>query len=161
MIESAEDARRAVAACLPAPEGTRSYGMQTRRQDLPERPICWIQVETAAAMDDLEAIASVDGVDALYVGPADLGLAMSGEPASDVESVFDGTSQNADTMRPAFERVVSVCSSAGIYAGLHCGTGSAAARALEQGFQIAAVGADISLLGMALQRELATARRES
>lgn len=158
MVESADDAIRAVAACLPAPEGTRSYGVQTRRHDPPERPICWIQIETAGAMDALETIASVDGVDALYVGPADLGLALGGEPASDVESVFDGTHPNAETMRLAFERVVSACARADIYAGLHCGNGSAAARAIERGFQIAAVGADISLLAVALERELATAR---
>lgn len=158
MVETAEDAERASDACRLAPGGTRSYGVQTRRNDLPENPICWIQVETAGALDDLEAISEVEGVDCLYVGPADLGLAVCGQRASDVESVFDGTHPHSATMRAAFERVVTICSEAGIYAGIHCGTGSAAARAIEEGFQVAAVGADTSLLSTALRTELAAAR---
>ncbi|MDX1747743.1 MAG: aldolase/citrate lyase family protein, partial [Halobacteriales archaeon] len=92
MVASAEHAKRAVAACRYAPDGTRSFGVQARRlSPFDSAPVCWIQVETADAMGQLEEIASTDGVDGLYVGPADLGLALVGEPAGDVESVFDGT----------------------------------------------------------------------
>lgn len=158
MVETAEDAERASDACRLAPGGTRSYGTQTRRVDLPKDPICWIQVETAGALDNLEAISAVEGVDCLYIGPADLGLALCGQPASDVESVLGGTHPHSSTMRAAFDSVVAACSKAGIYAGIHCGTGSAAARAAEEGFEVAAVGADLPLLSVALKTELAAAR---
>lgn len=160
MVESAQDAARASEACRLAPNGMRSYGLQTRRRDVPRDPTCWVQIETAGAMDDLEAVASVDGVDCLYVGPADLGLALCGRTASDVESVFDGTHPHARTMRSAFESVVVACAAAGIHAGLHCRSGSAAARALKEGFNVVAVGTDVLLLADALNSELDSARAE-
>ena len=158
LVASAEDARRAVAACRYAPDGTRSFGVQTRRvPPLDASAVCWIQVETAGAMGQLEEIASTEGVDALYVGPADLGLALVGEPAGDVESVYDGTHPQAEKMSAAFERVVEACRTAGIAAGLHCSSGKAAVVAAQHGFTVSAVAADTGLIGAGLAYELDTA----
>lgn len=161
LISSADDARRAVAACRYAPEGTRSFGVQTRRVPAigDSEPVCWIQVETAGAMGQLDEIASADGIDGLYVGPADLGLALVGQPAGDVESVFEGSHPHADEMKAAFDRVVAACRSAGIAAGLHCGSGEAAVMAAQHGFTVSAVAADTGLIGTGLAAELATVRR--
>lgn len=160
MVSAVDDAQRAVAATRLAPEGTRSLGVQTRRiPPVPaSSPVCWIQVETAGAMDHVEELASIDGVDGLYVGPADLGLALVGEPAADVESVFDGTNPHAAEMMAAFERVVLACRRAGIPAGLHCGSGRAAAAAAQYGFRLSAVAADLGLIEKGLAAELAAAR---
>jgi 4-hydroxy-2-oxoheptanedioate aldolase len=160
MVSSVDDARRAVAASRLAPEGTRSFGVQTRRISPVggASPVCWIQVETAGAMNDVEEIASIDGVDGLYVGPADLGLALVGEPAADVESVFDGTSPHAEEMMAAFERVVLACRDAGVAAGLHCGSGHAAAAAAQHGFTVSAVAADLGLIEKGLAAELVAVR---
>lgn len=163
LVASVDDARRAVAACRYAPEGTRSYGIQTRR--VPpfgeSPPVCWLQVEAAGAMGQLEEIASTDGVDGLYIGPADLGLALVGEPAADVTSVFDGTHPYAEEMRAAFDMVVAACRDAGIAAGLHCGSGEAAVTAAQHGFTVSAVAADLGLIGVGLTAELETARSET
>lgn len=160
MVGSADNASRAVAACRHAPLGTRSYGVQTRRVHAigDAEPVCWIQVETAGAMGQLDEIASVDGVDGMYVGPADLGLALVGKPAGDVESVFDGTHPHAEEMKGAFDRVVAACSTAGIAAGLHCGSGEAAVIAAQHGFTVSAVAADTGLIGAGLAHELDTVR---
>lgn len=161
LVSSADDARRAVAASRYAPEGTRSYGVQTRRVPAMggAAPVCWIQVETAGAMEQLDEIASVDGVDGLYVGPADLGLALVGEPAGGVVSVFDGSHPHAVEMKAAFDRIVDACRRAGIAAGLHCGSGEAAVMAAQHGFTVSAVAADTGLIGTGLAAELATVRR--
>lgn len=160
LVESADDAQHAVAACRYAPRGNRSYGVQTRRVSPlgGSPPVCWIQVETQGAMSHLKEIAAIEGVDALYIGPADLGLALVGQPASDVEAVFDGSHPHAAEMRSAFEMVVEACEEAGIRAGLHCGSGAAAATAIEHGFQIAAVGADLAFVRSKLSDELEVAR---
>lgn len=161
MVEDADDARSAVAACRYAPDGVRSFGVQTRRIDplAPDSvPWCWIQIETASALQNLDEVAAVDGVDALYIGPADLGLAICGTAAPDIEAVVDGEHPCAGQLRSAFDAVIEACAANDVMAGIHCGTGLAASRAAERGFQIAAVGADLSLLGMALRSELATAR---
>lgn len=162
LVASAEDARQAVAACRYARYGTRSFGVQTRRvQGMGESlPVCWIQVETAGVMGQLEEIASVDGVDGLYVGPADLGLALVGEPAADVESVFDESHPHAEEMRVAFDKVVAACRNAGIAAGLHCGSGAAAVTAAQHGFTASAVAADLGLIARGLAAELAVARSQ-
>lgn len=163
LAKSSEDARRAVAASRYAPEGTRSYGVQTRRLRplSDDDPVCWIQIETAESIDHADEIAAVAGVDALYIGPADLGLALCGEPAPNVERIFDGTHPHAETMMSAFNTVVAACERAGIGAGLHCGSGGAARGAIDHGFGITAVGADLPLIGLNLKRELETARTES
>ncbi len=160
MVESEADAARAVSASRLAPRGSRSFGVQTARiAPNPETdPVCWIQVETRAVMDNLAAVASLDGVDGLYIGPADLGLALVGVPASDVESVFDGTHPKAAEMAAAFDSVVETCRKAGISAGLHCGSGKAAAIAAERGFTVAAVAADLPLIGAGLAEHLSAAR---
>lgn len=160
MIESVDDARRAVAACRLAPGGSRSFGVQTRRIDpIPEiPPVCWLQVETRPVMEALDEIAALEGVDGMYIGPADLGLALVGETASDVESVFDGTHRHATAMGEAFDAVLAACRQAGIAAGLHCGSGRAAAIARDRGFRFAAVAADLGLIMGGLAAELSSAR---
>lgn len=159
LVESAEDARRAVAATRYAPQGNRSYGMQTRRVGpFDHMPFVAIQVETSAVLDQLDEIATIDGVDALYIGPADLGLGLGGEPASDVNSVFDGTHPLADELSAAFAAVADVCDRHGVVAGIHVGDGKTAARARGEGFNFSSVSVDVGLVASGLARELAAAR---
>lgn len=159
LVESADDARRAVAATRHAPRGGRSYGMQTRRLGpFDEAPFVVLQVETAGAVEEIDAIAAVDGVDALYIGPADLGLGLGGDPAPDVEQVFEGTHPNAESLARAFAAVVESAAASGIAAGLHCGTGASSARAVGEGFTLTSVAVDLSLIGSGLSDALDQAR---
>jgi len=84
MINSAEQARAAVAACRYPPQGIRGNGGATMRAGgyggfadyaaSANDEICVIvQAESMAAMQDLANIAAVDGVDCVFIGPADLG----------------------------------------------------------------------------------------
>lgn len=82
MINTAEEARAAVAAMRYPPHGIRGVGGSTRAtrwgriRGYPqkvERELCiLLQVETPQALDNIEAIAAVEGVDGLFIGPADL-----------------------------------------------------------------------------------------
>lgn len=162
LVESASDAAAAVAATRHAPKGGRSYGMQTSRiGPFDESPFVMIQVETAGAAEDIDAIASVDGVDGLYIGPADLGLALGGVPASDINEVFDGTHPNSDVLAGAFRSVVGAAKRNNIAAGVHCGNGATANRALGEGFDCAAVASDLGLLAGGLTSELLAGRASS
>lgn len=159
LVETADDAARAVSATRYAPRGGRSYGMQTRRiGPFDETPFVAIQVETAGAVADVDEIAAVEGVDALYIGPADLGLALGGDPAPDVNTVFDGTHPNSARIAEAFRAVVAACDENGIVPGLHVGDGASAARAQREGFRFSAVTTDVGLASSSLARELRTAR---
>ena len=159
LVESASDAERAVAATRHAPAGGRSYGMQTRRVGpFDEIPFVVIQVETAGAVEEIESIAAVDGVDALYIGPADLGLALGGVPAPDVNQVFDGNHTNAVGLSAAFDAVVEAARSHDVIPGLHVGNGATAVRAREHGFKMSSIASDVGLVRSGLSRELRSAR---
>lgn len=86
MINSADEARAAVAATRYAPQGIRGmaglsratrYGTVTDYATRAAQEICLlVQVETVAALDQIEPICAVDGVDGVFVGPADLAASM-------------------------------------------------------------------------------------
>lgn len=93
-VQSAEEAARAVSAVRYAPQGTRGVAGITRASRYgavdgylarANEEICLlVQVETAEALTNIEAIAAVDGVDGIFVGPADLAASMGhpGNPAA-------------------------------------------------------------------------------
>ncbi|HEX6300076.1 MAG TPA: aldolase/citrate lyase family protein [Acidimicrobiia bacterium] len=159
LVVSADDAAQAVNATRHAPLGGRSYGMQTRRVGpFDEEPYVVIQVETAGALNDIGAIAAVEGVDALYVGPADLGLGLGGSPAPDVNEVWDGVHEHAGPLAAAFTGVIEAADANGIVPGLHCGNGASSARAVVEGFRMTSVAVDLGLIGTGLSEQLEVAR---
>lgn len=159
LVESVSDAEAAVDATRHAPIGGRSFGMQTRRIGaFDERPFVAVMVETSGAVADIDAIAAVEGVDALYVGPADLGLGLGGDPAPNILDVFDGTHPNAGEVGEAFGAVLAAASKHGVIAGLHCGNGASSRRAVDEGFTMTSVAVDLGLIGTGLAEQLAVAR---
>jgi 2-dehydro-3-deoxyglucarate aldolase len=81
LIENADDAREAAAACSFPPYGNRSYGpvhpdISRAPAELQSRARCFVMIETAQAVANIEAILEVAGIDGIYVGPADLGIAL-------------------------------------------------------------------------------------
>ena len=165
MIETVGDADAATASFRYGSNGTRSYGIQTPRVDpisSAYQPVCAVQIETASAIENIDEIAGMDGVDWLYVGPADLGLALGGIPAPDVLSVFDGSHPLSNQLLEAFGLVVSAAAEHDKLAGLHCGSGEATLAAQDHGFAVSSVAADLSEVGAGFSRQLMTARgRES
>ena len=156
LVNTAEDARRAVAATRHAPSGSRSFGMQTNRVGpFDEEPFVAVQVETSSAVDNLDAIAAVDGVDAFYIWPADLGLALAGKPAVSVDEIFDGEHPE---VAEACGSVVEAARQAGIVAGLHCRSGGQARRAVEAGFGMMSVTSDLGSIAINLTAQLNSGR---
>lgn len=79
MVSNAEQAALAAQACRYPPHGNRSFG-RVRSYYSPDgqtiEPLCMVMIETAEAMDNLDAIAATPGVDGLFVGPVDLALSL-------------------------------------------------------------------------------------
>jgi 4-hydroxy-2-oxoheptanedioate aldolase len=118
-VQSAEEAQRAVAATRYPPRGIRGVATTTRANAYgrvkdylarADAEICVIvQLETRAALDRLEAIAAVDGVDGLFIGPSDL--------AADLGHLGDSAHPDVRrTIDDAIRRIVKTTKAAGILA---------------------------------------------
>ena len=106
------------------------------------------QIETSAAVESVEAIAALDGVDVLFVGPLDLSYAL-GVPGDRTAPVFVA----------ALDRVLRAARAAGKAAGIMVPDGATAARLADEGWQFLAVGSDGVLLASAVSAEMRAARR--
>ncbi len=157
MIQSAADARRAVDACLYPPAGSRSFGpVRVGLRDGPgyfakanERVAVIPMIETAQALAEVEEIAATPGVDALFVGPFDLSIALGLPPGdNDGNPVFDA----------AIARIASAAKSAAVATAVLSNSKVAPLR-IRQGFQMVSVMTDINLLAAAARAELDIVRR--
>lgn len=112
MINSAAEARAAVEACLYPPNGTRGMGGVTTRasgfgaragfESTANDQIClFLQVESRAGLEDLEAIAATDGVDCVFIGPADLSADMGYRDDILAPPVWEAISEAVKTIRAA------------------------------------------------------------
>jgi 4-hydroxy-2-oxoheptanedioate aldolase len=107
-------------------------------------------VETRDGLDRLEEIAATPGLDGIYIGPADLSLALGRTPGA-----------GGEALEEAIGRVGEACEAHGLIAGMHCDSGETAQAFAARGFRLITVGVDSSLLKSTLQRELAAARDEA
>lgn len=156
MVNTADEAARAVAACRYPPHGVRSFGpiraavaMGTGKPRDLERALCIVMVETEAGVANVEAIASTPGVDGIYIGPADLALGLGLQPSLEVSD---------HKHREAIETIRQACTRAGIVVGIQCDSGRAAATYLDRGFRLVTVAKDSTMLQAAALRELDAAR---
>lgn len=157
MVNSVDEARAATQACRYHPAGFRSFGPLRATiyagadyfDGANEQVACIPMIETRRAVDDLDAILDVPGIDAVYVGPADLAVTYGVAPGVD----------NPDPdYQKALAKVVSTCRGRGIVPGIHC-TGQLAATRAVQGFQMITASADFGAVTSGVRRDLAQARK--
>ena len=144
-VQSAEEARRAVSAVRYPPRGVRGVSAASRASNFgrvrdylkqADQQICLLlQIETRAALDQLEAISSIEGVDGVFIGPADLSASLGhiGEPQHP---------ETQHALEDAARRLVRLGKPAGILAVVEAD----ARRYIEWGYSFVAVGVDTSLL---------------
>jgi 4-hydroxy-2-oxoheptanedioate aldolase len=144
-VQNAEEARRAVASTRYPPAGIRGvavsgraagYGRVAGYLKKADSEICvLVQVETRSALEQLEAVAAVEGVDGVFIGPSDLAASLGhvGDPQHAVV-------QRA--MRDAAERLKAVAKPAGILTSDE----TEARRYIEWGYRFVAIGMDVGLL---------------
>jgi 4-hydroxy-2-oxoheptanedioate aldolase len=145
MVNTRADAELLVAATHYAPRGTRSfgpnrallYGGADYTQHADDTIVVFAMIETKAALDNLEDILSVKGLDAVYIGPSDLSLALGCTPAfDDVEP----------PVAEAIDHILARAKKHGVIAGIHNGTPEAALRRIANGFQFVTVSSDARLM---------------
>lgn len=159
MVQDAAQAAAAVAATRYPPQGIRGVGSALARasrwNSLPDYlarandQICLlVQVETRAALEQIEAICAVDGVDGVFIGPADLAGDMGhlGNP---------GHPEVQSRIHDAIERIVATGKAPGILSA----DADLARSYIEAGCLFTAIGTDVSLLAKSA-RALLSAFRE-
>jgi 4-hydroxy-2-oxoheptanedioate aldolase len=144
-VQSAEEARKAVAAARYPPLGIRGVAIGPRANDYgriqgyhanAHLDTCvLVQLESKAALKQIEAIAAVEGVDGLFIGPSDL--------ATDFGQLGNPSHPEVQAaIKDAGERIRAAGKSAGILSG----SVDAVERLISLGFNFTAVGSDVGLL---------------
>ena len=158
MINTREQAETLVRACRYPPVGYRSYGPvrasiyfgpdygDRANQDILVIPM----IETQEAMKNLDDILSVPGVDAVYVGPADMSLALGCRPRLD---------QTDPPVVEAQQKVVAACKRHGVVAGIHNNTTAYALKMIADGFQFVTIASDSRFLAAKASEETAALRK--
>jgi len=152
MVETAEQAAQMVAATRYPPKGIRGVGSALARssrwngiahylKQADEQMCVLVQVESACALQNLEAIAATDGVDGVFFGPADLSASLGflGNPG-------------APEVQQALLNGITTVRKAGKAAGILTSDQTLARRYLEQGALFVAVGVDTTLLTQAAKQ---------
>jgi 4-hydroxy-2-oxoheptanedioate aldolase len=145
MINTREDAQRLVQYSRYAPQGGRSFGPVraglVHGADYAEQAnantLVFAMIETAQALENLDAICSVEGIDAVYIGPSDLSLSLGCKP------VFDDLEPRA---AQAVEHILARAHAHGLKAGVHNGRTDVARARLAKGFDLATVSSDARIL---------------
>ena len=157
MVNTREEAQRLVAYTHYAPRGTRSFGpvraLLYGGADYPQQAndtiVTFAMIETAQALDNLDDILSVEGLDAVYIGPSDLSLALGCRP------VFDDVDP---PVAQAIDHILERAKAHGLVAGIHNGTAEGALARVAKGFQFVTVSSDARLIAAGAQQVLAKMR---
>lgn len=152
MVDTAEQAKALVRATRYPPDGVRGVGAAVARasrwgartsylNEANDEVCLLVQAETATALQNLGAICDVDGVDGVFIGPADLAASMGqrGNPGH-------------PKVQEAIERAIATIVASGKAAGTLTGDVAAARRYLGLGASFVAVGIDVTLLAQATRR---------
>jgi 4-hydroxy-2-oxoheptanedioate aldolase len=160
MVNSGAEAEAATKASRYPPLGFRSWGPVRAAlgdsayspEEANRRVVCIVMVETPQAVESVDEIVAVPGVDGILVGPYDLSLT---------------TNLNVDTPgekprdREQIARVLAACREAGIPCGITCQTGDDVRRRRAEGFRLLQLNWDVGLLSQAATALVADARRNT
>ncbi len=157
MINSRDECERFVGACRYAPVGYRSFG--PARGVLHGGPdyfdhandtiVTLAMIETRDALDNLEEIVQVEGLDSVYIGPNDLSISLGHGPAPEPK---------AQEVIDAIDHIYKVSKANGVRVGIHCPSGESTRRRLAQGYDFIAISNDARLISAINKKELADAR---
>ena len=159
-VNSGEEAENAVAYTRYMPEGLRgcaagrpssAWGISSQEymEIVNDEIFVVVQIETKAAVENIEEIVSVEGVDATFIGPSDLSASMGVRAQYWHQDVVE-----------AMDKVVEACDAAGVAPGIafgrdleHCN------ELIERGFRFIGIGGDKEFLRIGCQEALAKIRK--
>jgi 4-hydroxy-2-oxoheptanedioate aldolase len=159
MINTREEAEALVTACKYYPRGYRSWGpvrasIYAGTDYTPARAndtlLVIPMIETAQAVKNIDDILRVPGIDAVYVGPADLSITLGCTPKLD---------QTEAPVVEAQQQIAAACKRHKVVAGIHCGGAPYALKMIAEGYQFVTLASDGRFLAARAADEVAAVRK--
>ena len=154
MVSNRKEAEKFIQACQYPPKGYRSfgpirasiYGGSDYAKHADEEILKLAMIETKEALEKLDEIMSVKGVDGIYIGPADLSLALGEEPGFDKS---EGTKAYSEILR-----ILEHAKKNNIFAGIHNGTPVYAQKMIDKGFNFVTVSSDLREMSLGSKKNI-------
>ena len=158
LVNNADECASFVGATRYPPDGERSFGpMRAMLYGGPDyyakansTIVTIAMIETAEALDNLDGIMAVKGLDAVFIGPSDLSIALGHPPSLDPKH---------KEVLAAIERVRRTADAHGVVAGIHCADGRVARKWRAKGFRFLPLAADSYYLAAGAKQMVAEARK--
>ncbi|CAG7556827.1 unnamed protein product [Fusarium equiseti] len=161
LLRTPEEARQLVQSAKFPPQGRRGFGSPIAPERFHPEPtftqylqqandslLTIVQIETREALESIDEIAAVDGIDVLFIGPFDLGNAI-GHPI--IEGVM------ASELKDAIAKILAASQKAGKKTGVYCTGGEQAKAYADLGFDMMNVVTDYTSLGLVVKEQLSFA----
>lgn len=159
MVNSREEAERAVEAARYYPDGNRSVGggrfpmsfdagAEEYLRNANEEILVVLQIEHIRGVENADAILSVPGVDACFIGPNDLAASMGIGLGVPLES-------DIPPLMEAIEEIKAACLRNGVAPGIHCSGAEGVNQRIAEGFQFCAMASELRYLLSGLRADLA------
>jgi 4-hydroxy-2-oxoheptanedioate aldolase len=157
MVNSRAEALAAIDACRYPPDGGRSfgpiraalYGGRGYAAEANGQIACIAMIETKEGIENLESIVATPGLDGVYIGPADLALALDLPALGDTDNALH---------LATVARIRDACKARGVPVGVHTSSLAWARRRMEAGFNFVTLGSDAGFMMQAVAADLAAAR---
>ena len=161
MVSNRNEAENFVNACLYPPLGYRSfgpvrgliYGGSDYAEHANDELLKFAMIETKESLEKLDEIMSTPGLDGIYIGPADLSLAINEKPGFD----------RAEDTKAYTEilRILEHAKKNNIFAGIHNGSSDYAKKMIDKGFNFVTIGSDLRALNLGSKNILETLKGRS
>ena len=153
MVNNKQDAENFAKALYYAPKGARSFGpiraariYQDYFNQANDTIVGFAMIETAEAMNNIDDILSVKGINGLYIGPSDLSISHGFAPGFD---------RNEPEIMEKIDFILAKGKAHKVATAIHCGGAGYATKMLEKGFNMVTLSSDITAMVQGLQAALA------
>ena len=157
MINNKEDASKFVGATKYVPDGFRSSGPTragmvhggTYHDEANNKVISLAMVETEEALDNVDNIASTEGLTGIYIGPSDLSISMG---------LMPGLDRTEEKMIKAIDKIKMACKKHNIKVGIHCLSPEFLKNKLKEGYDLTTLGSDFRFFSEIVANKIQEAR---
>lgn len=160
MVNTPQEAKNLVSYSKYPPVGSRSNGPiragiygnpGTYQKTANEEIVLLPMIETKTAVENMEAILDVQGIDGVYVGPSDLGSSHGLEPKLD---------HTEPEILRIYEKIVTECAKRNIHPGIHCSGAEGALRAISMGFKLVTLSNEVGLMSTYAKMQVMQTRKD-